>query len=127
MPNPLVGHPADDEVVADRGYDCARLPHFSWRDAACQPIALVRFRSAQPRLRVEAAACRAYLPPTRLKITLIGVAPALHRQRNMVERRFNRPKHARRIATRFDKLAGSHQSPAAIVATGLWTRSEART
>ncbi|PWS34255.1 DDE transposase, partial [Falsiroseomonas bella] len=40
---------------------------------------------------------------------------------------FNRLKHFRRIATRFDKLARNYLSAVAIAAIRLWTRFESRT
>ena len=41
----------------------------------------------------------------------------LYRQRNLVERFFNRIKHFRRIATRYDKLAANFLSAVALVTT----------
>jgi transposase len=48
--------------------------------------------------------------PTNLSRELIhrSVNRAIYRQRNLVERLFNKLKHFRRIATRFDKLARNY-------------------
>ena len=51
------------------------------------------------------------------------VDPDIYRQRNLVERFFNKLKHFRRIATRFDKLARNYLAAVLIAATRLWTRA----
>lgn len=43
-----------------------------------------------------------------------------YKQRNLVERMFNRLKDFRRIATRYDKLARNFASAIAIVAIVIW-------
>ena len=104
VPERLVGLAADSDVVADRGYD-----------------------DAEVRRRIKAAGGRAHVPTTRRKRKQISVAPALYRQRNLIERCFNRLKHFRRLATRFDKLARNHLSTVALAAIRLWTRFASRT
>lgn len=104
VPELLIGLPADSDVVADRGYDYADV-----------------------RRCIHAAGSRAHVPTTRQKRTQISVAPALYRQRNLIERCFNRLKHFRRLATRFDKLARNYLSTVALAAIRLWTRFESRT
>ncbi|AOL24240.1 Transposase [Erythrobacter litoralis] len=47
----------------------------------------------------------------------------LYRQRNPVERFFNKLKHFRRIATRYDKLASNFLAAVALAAIRLWTRN----
>ena len=46
-----------------------------------------------------------------------------YRQRNLVERFFNKLKHFRCIATRFDKLARNFLVAVALASARLWTRS----
>jgi len=46
----------------------------------------------------------------------------IYRQRNLVERFFNKLKHFRRIATRFDKLARNYLAAVLLAAIRLWTR-----
>ena len=43
-----------------------------------------------------------------------------YKQRNLIERAFNRLKDFRRIATRYDKLARNFASAIALAATVLW-------
>ena len=50
------------------------------------------------------------------------VDPELYRQRNLVERFFNKLKHIRRIATRYDKLARNFMASVALVSIRLRIR-----
>lgn len=50
------------------------------------------------------------------------VDPELYRQRNLVERFFNKLKHIRRIATRYDKLARNFLSAIALASIRLRIR-----
>ncbi|QBR84945.1 IS5 family transposase [Legionella israelensis] len=46
----------------------------------------------------------------------------IYKERNLIERMFNKLKHFRRVATRYDKLAQSFLSFVYIAATALWLR-----
>jgi transposase len=72
-------------LLADRGYDAAWI-----RD-------LVRQHGAW-----------ANIPPKRNRIEALCFSPYLYRAWNLVERFFNKIKHCRRIATRYDKLAANY-------------------
>ena len=50
-------------------------------------------------------------------------SPFLYRSRNLVERFFNKLKHFRRVATRFDKLARNFLAAVALASVRLWTRA----
>ncbi|MDW8399239.1 MAG: transposase, partial [Acetobacteraceae bacterium] len=100
----LAGLAPGSDVVADRGYDYNEV-----------------------RQRIRAAGGRDHVPTTRQTRKQITVAPALYRQRNLIERCFNRLKHFRRPATRFDKLARNDLTTAALAAIRFWTRFESRT
>ena len=104
VPNLLLGVPAGSDVVADRGYD--------------NPTVIAN---------IEAANATAHIPTTRRKLIPRSVDPVLYRQRNLVERCFNRLKHFRRVATRYDKLAQNYLSAVALAAIRLWTRFESTT
>ena len=104
VPNLLSGVPVGADVVADRGYD--------------NPTVIGD---------IEAAKATAHIPTTKRKRTQRSVDPVLYRQRNLIERCFNRLKHFRRIATRYDKLAQNYLSAVALAAIRLWTRFESTT
>lgn len=45
---------------------------------------------------------------------------ALYRERNLIERAFNKLKDYRRFATRFDKLSTTFEATAALIAARIW-------
>lgn len=87
-------------VVADRGYDA---------DAV---LDLIRTSGA-----------KAHIPSKSTRIVQRSVNRGIYRQRNLVERFFNKLKHFRRIATRFEKLARNFLAAVALASTRLWTRA----
>ena len=90
----LEGLQASQAVIADRGYDWQHL------------VDLVASRGG-----------RAHIPTQRDRKNQRSVDRELYRQRNLIERFFNKLKHFRRIATRYDKLARNYLSGALIAAT----------
>jgi transposase len=88
------------DLVADRGYDAQAL------------LELARSRGAN-----------AHIPTQRDRKVQRSVDQSLYRRRNLVERFFNKLKHFRRIATRFDKLARNFLAAVALASVILWTRS----
>ena len=95
VPDLLVGLHADSDVVADRENNHADV-----------------------RTHIQAAGSRAHVPNTRQKLTRISIAPALCRQRNLIERCFNRLKHFRRRGSAAGRQVDP-RSPARAVAFRL--------
>lgn len=87
-------------VVADRGYDADAL------------LDLIRSSGA-----------KAHIPSTRSRLIQRSVSRRVYRQRNLVERYFNKLKHFRRIATRFEKLARNFLAAVALASARLWLRT----
>jgi transposase len=56
------------------------------------------------------------------KIHALVVSPYLYRARNLVERFFNKIKHCRRVATRYDKLAANYLAFVQLASIRLWLR-----
>ncbi|TCK32695.1 transposase [Paraburkholderia sp. BL8N3] len=79
-------------VIADKGYDS---------DAFVKSI--------------RASRAKAVIPPRSNRKIQRRYDRMLYRQRNLVERFFNRIKHFRRVATRYDKLAHSYLTFVSIV------------
>jgi transposase len=96
----LAGQPMARAVVADRGYDWQYL------------VDLIAARGGQ-----------AHIPTQRDRKVQRAVDPHLYRQRNLIERFFNKLKHFRRIATRFEKLARNFLAAVLLASTRLWTRA----
>jgi transposase len=86
-------------VVADRGYDWQHL------------IDLITARGGT-----------AHIPTQRDRKVQRSVDLSLYRQRNLVERFFNKLKHFRRVATRYDKLARNFLAAVILASTRLWLR-----
>ena len=95
----LDGLPLAPDIVADRGYSAKAL--IEW---------------------CAARGATAHIPSQRNVRVMRTVAPPLYRLRNLVERYFNKLKHFRRIATRFDKLARNFMAAVALASTRLWLR-----
>ena len=87
-------------VIADRGYDAKSI------------VALI-----------QAGGAKAHIP-TQSNVKLRrSVDLALYRQRNLVERFFNKIKHFRRIATRYDKLAANYMAMVKLASIRVWLRA----
>jgi transposase len=86
-------------LLADRGYDA------DWIRA------LVRQQGAW-----------ANIPPKRNRTEALCFSPYLYRARNLVERFFNKIKHCRRVATRYDKLAANYLAFIQLASIRLWLR-----
>ena len=96
----LEGLPASQAVIADRGYDWQHL------------VDLVASRGG-----------RAHIPTQRDRKNQRSVDRELYRQRNLIERFFNKLKHFRRIATRYDKLARNFLAAVLLASTRIWLRT----
>src|ERR1700730_10729727 len=86
-------------LPADRGYDA------DWIRA------LVRQHGAW-----------ANIPQKRNRTEALCFSPYLYRARNLVERFFNKIKHCRRVATRYDKLAANYLAFVQLASIRLWLR-----
>ena len=64
----------------------------------------------------------ANIPPRRNRRDPICFSPVLYRDRNLVERFFNRIKHCRRIATRYEKRAVNFLAFVKLAAIRIWLR-----
>ncbi len=88
------------DVVADRGYDADAI------------LDLIR-----------ASGAKAHIPSKSTRLVQRSVDRRIYRLRNLVERFFNKLKHFRRIATRFEKLARNFLAAVALASARLWTRT----
>ena len=100
VPDLIEGLRLGRNVVADRGYDSRAIVEL-----------------------IEAHGARAHIPTLRTRRVQRSVNAKLYRQRNLIERCFNKLKHFRRIATRFEKLARNYLAAVLLASTRLWTKS----
>ena len=99
VPDLLDGLRLARNLVADRSYDSRAIVEL-----------------------IEAKGARAHIPTQRDRRVQRSVNAKLYRQRNLIERCFNKLKHFRRIATRFEKLARNYLAAVLLASTRLWTR-----
>jgi transposase len=99
VPDLLDGLRLARNLVADRGYDSRAIVEL-----------------------IEARGAKAHIPTQRDRRMQRAVNAKLYRQRNLIERCFNKLKHFRRIATRFEKLARNYLAAVLLASTRLWTR-----
>ena len=100
----IEGLKPDRDLIADRGYDARAI------------INLVASRGG-----------RAHIPTCRDRKIQRSVDHAIYRQRNLIERFFNKLKHFRRVATRYDKTARNFLAAVLLAAPRLWARFESTT
>src|SRR5437762_14003491 len=86
-------------TLADRGYDADWIRALAARKGAL-----------------------ANIPPRCNRSEPICFSPYLYRARNLVERFFNKIKHCRRIATRYDKLAANYLAFIQLASIRMWLR-----
>ncbi len=86
-------------LLADRGYDADWIRALAARKGA--------FANIPPRCNRSEPIC---------------FSPYLYRSRNLVERFFNKIKHCRRVATRYDRLAANYLAFVQLASIRLWLR-----
>ncbi len=86
-------------VLADRGYDA---DHF--------------------RATIQSARAEPVIPFTRSRAAVSRHDPALYKERNRVERFFNKLKQFRRVATRYDKLLANFLGFVTLAAIAILLR-----
>ena len=91
--------PRSARLLADRGYDADWIRAF-----------------------VTERGAWANIPPKRNRKDPICFSPYLYRDRNLVERFFNKIKQCRRVATRYDKLAANYLAFVKLACIRLWLR-----
>jgi transposase len=64
----------------------------------------------------------ANIPAKRNRTEALCLSPYLYRARNPVERFFNKIKHCRRVATRYDKLSANYLAFLQLASIRLWLR-----
>lgn len=65
----------------------------------------------------------ANIKPMPRRVNIPAFSPFLYRYRNLVERFFNKLKHFRAIATRYEKHAANYLALVKLAATRIWLRA----
>ena len=96
----LLGHLEDGTIVlADKAYDADWL-----------------------RRKIEVAGAAPNIPSMAHRKWKACFSPMLYRSRNRIERFFNKIKHFRRIATRYEKHASNYLAMLKLAAAKVWMR-----
>ena len=74
------------------------------------------------RRQIEAAGAAPNIPSMIHRRWKPCFSPVLYRQRNRIERFFNRIKHFRRVATRYEKRASNYLAMLKLAAIQIWLR-----
>ena len=96
----LDGLGAGQVLLADRAYD-----------------------SDQLRRTMKARGAWANVKPLARRIDKPAFSPFLYRYRNLVERFFNKLKHFRAVATRYEKHAANYLALVKLAAARIWMRA----
>ena len=104
VPDLIAGMAPGRDLVADRGYDARTILD-----------------------QIEAGGGRPHIPTCRDRKVQRSIDRDLYRHRNLIERFFNKLKHFRRVATRYDKTARNFLAAVLIASTRLWLRFESTT
>ncbi len=75
------------------------------------------------RVMINGQGAWANIPPKSNRKDPICFSPYLYKARNLVERFFNKIKHFRRIATRYDKLAANYMAMIKLASIRIWLRA----
>jgi len=101
----------------------AALPRRCSRGWKAKPSLLTKgYDSNAIRDTIAAAGMKAVIPSNRSRKTIIPHDKALYRERNRIERCFNKLKHFRRVATRYDRRAVHFLAFLCLAASMLWMR-----
>ena len=71
---------------------------------------------------IEDQDCRACIPPHPRRVQDITYSKRLYKQRNLIERFFNKLKQFRHVCTRFDRHALNYLAMAKLASVRLWLR-----
>lgn len=93
----LVAGFQSDYVIADKGYDSDSFV-----------------------LAINNTGAQAVIPPRSNRKKMRYYDEVLYKERNLVERFFQKLKHYRRIATRYERLAINYVSMLTLVSTVIW-------
>ena len=95
--NALIEGMRADFVLADRGYDSNSFI-----------------------LEIEASGAQPVIPPRKTRLNQRAYDKEIYKERNLVERLFQKLKNFRRVATRYERLARNYMGMLQIAAITIW-------
>jgi len=117
-----LGRPLRFLLAAGQSHDVLAAPALLAGFAPRAVMADRAYDSSALRQLIAQAGAEAVIPSTRSRKTPIPHDPILYRLRNRIERCFNKLKHFRRFATRYDRLATHFLAFIQLAAAMIWMR-----
>lgn len=117
-----LGRPVRFLIAAGQSHDILAVPALLKGHRPAAVLADRAYDANSLRRHLAQIGAEAVIPSTRSRKAPIPHDPLVYRLRNRIERCFNRLKHFRRFATRFDRLASHYLAFIHIAASLLWMR-----
>jgi len=117
-----LGRPVRFLIAAGQSHDILAVPALLKGHRPAAVLADRAYDANSLRRHLAQIGAEAVIPSTRSRKAPIPHDPLVYRLRNRIERCFNRLKHFRRFATRFDRLASHYLAFIHIAASMLWMR-----
>ena len=117
-----LGRPVRFLIAAGQSHDILAVPTLLEGHRPTAVLADRAYDANSPRQSLKQIGAEAVIPSTRSRKTPIPHDPLIYKLRNRIERCFNRLKHFRRFATRFDRLAAHYLAFTHIAASMIWLR-----
>ncbi|MCW2305687.1 transposase [Rhodobium gokarnense] len=117
-----LGRPVRFIVTAEQVGDCTQAAALLEGQSASAVLADKAYDSNVLRGRIAAMRAEAVIPSNRSRKVIIPHDAEAYRHRNRIERCFNRLKHFRRFATRYDRRKSHFEGFAYLAAIAIWLR-----
>jgi transposase len=109
-------------VTGGERHDITQAPALIEGLPAAYVLADKAYDSDPFRQDIQALGAQAVIPLNRTRARYDNHDRHLYKERNLVERFFNKLKHFRRIATRYEQTARAYLSMVQLAAVVIWTR-----
>ena len=117
-----LGRPLRISVTAGQTADITAAPALLEGQAAKAVLADKAYDSNALRALIAGMGAEAVIPSNRTRKVIIPHDAALYKHRNRIERCFNRLKHFRRFATRYDRRTIHFAGFTSLAAAMIWLR-----
>ena len=117
-----LGNPVRFIVTGGERNDITQAPALIDGLPATYVLADKAYDSDPFRQDIKALGAQAVIPLNRTRARYDDHDKHLYKERNLVERFFNKLKHFRRIATRYEQTARAYLSMVQLAAVIIWTR-----
>jgi transposase len=117
-----LGRPVRFLLAAGQSHDILAVPALLEGHTPIAVLADRAYDANSLRAYLDQIGAVAVIPSTRSRKARIAHDPIVYKLRNRIERCFNKLKHFRRFATRFDRLAAHFLAFTHIAAAMIWMR-----